>query len=199
MMRLRMAIVPVVAAAVAACGSGDAEGDGSNGRSATTAKEQDRSGYFDSTQSEALNPAIATYNEASAKYSTGLAGCERQAERLFEAGRPPREAARCHVTRTRAVLGAVTRLRTQVQGLEGDWREPCEEALTGLEASVASLEKGWRQVAADWQSYAKSGELAGAKLQEHVDAAGAAATTFAEDALPELTSACYTDEDRDAG
>lgn len=191
---LRTALVLTLALLVAACGGDSGDGDGGG---ASKAKKDPREGYFDDEQSDALNPRLADYDAASDKYYNEAKACEREADRLFAAGKGERVAVKCHFDLVDGYRDAAAALREELEGIEGDYREPCMEQRDAFVTHLETFEDALGTVRADWDTYA-AGKGVPPKLQAHSNVVDELAKEFVVDRVPSMAQACYTADDRAA-
>lgn len=178
---------------LAACGGGD----GGDGEASSPSKQADsRKGYFTEAQSTKLNPLLADYDTASAKYYSEAEACQKTADRLFKAGKSPRQSVQCHMQLTKGYLAAVQRLRAGFESIDGEYREACDEQVAEFTSFLEDFEQQLTTVQADWEAYASGRKTP--KIQQHSTAVDDTAASFVEEQVPGISKACYTKADREA-
>lgn len=188
----RLLITSVASVVLVACGGGS-EDDDSKERDA---KPKDaRAGYFHEAESEAINPAMATYAAASKAYYDGNEACNATTARLYKAGATPRSSVKCHFTLTKAVIDGVAGIETAVQGLDGQYRDACDDQVAEFTTFLGRFEGAWQDVHDDWTAYANGKDTS--RIDEHAKAADDLSEDYVTEQVPALTKACYTKSDRD--
>ena len=184
----RMLVGATLVALVAGCG-----GESGGGSAATPASTEDpRAGYFDATESGALNPLLASYSKASQSYDAQA--CNEEAQRLFRQGASPRRSVRCHLVANRALAGTLDGVRAELGNLDGDYRPECEAAVDEFDKALAEAAEARRRTLADWETYAKSGQNPKNLDRDSKAADERGQQLFAQDIVT-LSKACYTAAD----
>jgi hypothetical protein len=193
----RTALVLATAVLVAACGGGGDNDDSSSAASKErSAKDAESAGYFDEEQSDALNPLLAKHDSAGGAYYEGADACEKEAAKLFAAGRTPRDSVQCHFDLVADYRDAIVELREGIEDVEGDFREPCEDQVKEFTAFLVSYEQALDALHGDWEAYASNKPTP--DIQKHGTAIDKLAKQFGEQEIPAMSKACYTEADRKA-
>ena len=172
---------------IAACGGSDS---GSSDTDQKTEESDPRAGYFHEAESAKLNPQLAKFNAAWTKYVQTGNQCNKEAQRLFAGGASQRVSAQCHLQETAAIIKGTTAVRSAVTGLDGDYREACDEQIQDFALALDKLKAAWQRVYGDWTTYA-NGKPAPAGLQQHANTAGVQSRQLVDQELPALTNGCY--------
>lgn len=194
---LAAACLVVLAACGGSGGSGDETGAEEDVTVPTTTEAADpREGYFSATESSALNPSLARFQEAWNAYNENNDACNRESRRLFREGASPRRAVQCHLRAHRGLVEGAAGVREALDAVEGEFRPECEAAVDELTAQLGDLEGAWQRVLEGYELYAREGEVAQG-LQRQSTTASELSEAFLGPNLVAVTAACYTEEDRE--
>ena len=177
--------------AIAACGGSDS---GTSDTDQKTEEGDPRAGYFHEAESAKLNPQLAKFSAAWTKYVQTGNLCNEEAQRLFSGGASQRVSAQCHLQETAAIIKGTTAVRSAVSGLDGDYREACDQQVKDFAVALDKLKAAWQRVHSGWTTYA-SGQPAPAGLQQHSNTAGVQSQQLVDQQIPALTRGCYIASD----
>lgn len=177
-----------------ACGGGSDVGGSDSRDTAKPAKADARAGYFDEDETETVDPTLKSYAEASAAYYDQSKACNAEAERLFKAGKTPRQSVACHLRLTKGVITSVQQVQQAIDRLDGEYHEACDEQVEALSAVLDRFEASLTTHQGDWVAYAKGKPTP--KIDAHSKAVDDHAAEFSE-AVPVLAEACFTKADRE--
>ena len=181
-----------VAASLLLAGCGDGDDDSKD-------RKVDRSGYFTKQQSEALNPSLAVYDEAFRESTSKHDACSKRSIRLFESGKDPRAAVKCHLDQTGAVIAALDDVEAAFGEIDAsDFRAACTKQLGETSTFIDAYRDSWKVVYADWERYATGGAVTTAAVQQHIDAAYEQSDDFSARVVTDVAKVCYTKTDRAA-
>ncbi|HTI35703.1 MAG TPA: hypothetical protein VL422_18650 [Miltoncostaea sp.] len=188
-----------IAGLVAGCGGGGDSAAAPATTPATTTAPDPRAGYFTQQESDAFNPPLAKLNAAAARYDRQVQACDREAQRLFNAGRPPRVAIRCHLQLIGALRDASRDVTRAARGIDGDFRPQCTRQLRRFVASSVAMQAAWEKNLDDWNAYARGDHAATLRIPTDGDRAQARtrAVLAGDSAIVKLSRACYTKADLD--
>ncbi len=88
---------------------------------------------------------------------------------------------------------AVTKVRTALEGIDGEYRTPCEEQVDAFTTFLTTFEATFAEERANWQLYVDGKPYP--KLQQVVNRVSTMAGEFRDEQLPALADACYTKAD----
>ena len=188
---LRLLCLMLSSLVIAGCGGSDS---GTSDTDQKTEESDPRAGYFHEAESAKLNPQLAKFDAAWTKYVQTGNQCNKEAQRLFTGGASQRVSAQCHLQETAAIIKGTTAVRSAVSGLDGDYREACDEQIKDFALALDKLKAAWQRVYDDWNTYA-SGKPAPAGLQQHANTAGVQSGQFVDQEIPALTKGCYVASD----
>ena len=189
---LRLLCLMLSSLALAACGGSD------SGTSDTDQKTEERTrGPDTSTRLKApssirswrssTRPGRSTYRpETSATKKPSVSS---------RGGASQRVSAQCHLQETERRSSKVRPPCDRPWGgLDGDYREACDEQVKDFALALDKLKAAWQRVYDDWNTYA-SGKPAPAGLQQHANTAGVQSGQFVDQEIPALTKGCYIASD----
>lgn len=176
---------------LAACGGGS---DDRGSKERDTARRDPRAGYFHEAERDRLDPALRSYDAASAEYYAKYDACNAESLRLFKAGRTPRQSVACHLRMTRGVITSVQQLQQALDDLDGEYREACDEQVAAFSALLDRFHAALTTLQGDWVAYGNGKPTP--KIDSHTKVVDDLAAEYVE-AVPSLEEACSTKSDRD--
>jgi hypothetical protein len=192
-------LVLAIAALVVGCGGGGDSAAAPATTTATTTAPDPRAGYFTQQESGVLNPPLAKLNAAAARLDRRGRACDREAQRLFLAGRTARQSIACHLRLTGAMRDASRDVVRAARGVDGDFRPQCRKGLRTFVATAAGMQAAWQASLDDWNAYARGDRAATLRIPKDGDRAQARtrAVLVGDSAIVQLSRACYTKADLD--
>jgi hypothetical protein len=142
-------VLAVASIVVVGCGGGDA------GSKEAKRKPDPRKGYFDSRESEAINPAIADYNAAVTKFSSGSEACNAKAEQLYRQGKSEPAQAACHLAESKLVIDAIQQVHAELDGFDREYRATCDAGRKDFGEFLDRYEAAWVKQRSNWEAFAK--------------------------------------------